>query len=134
MGNESETTEIVNLPLYNENSDKGIILDVDLEYPEELHQLHNDYPCAPEKMIITNEMLSDYATNLKDLHGVSSGRVNKSVTTLFNKEKYVLYYRNLQLYLQLGLKLKKIHRVLEFDQSPWLKEYIDFNTEMRKNA
>ena len=126
--------EMVNLGNYTENSDKGIILEVDLEYPEELHQLHDDYPCAPEKMIIKNEMLSDYARKLKEEHSVSSGKVSKLVTILFNKEKYVLHYRNLQLYLSLGLKLKKIHRVLEFDQSPWLKEYIDFNTEMIKKA
>ena len=126
--------EIVKLENYDENSDKGIILEVDLEYPKELHDLHNEYPCAPEKMIITNDMLSDYARKIKEEHSVSSGKVPKLVTTLYDKEKYVLHYRNLQLYLSLGLKVKKIHRVLEFDQSPWLKEYIDFNTEMRKNA
>ena len=126
--------EIVKLENYDENSDKGIILEVDLEYPKELHDLHNEYPCAPGKMIITNDMLSDYARKIKEEHSVSSGKVPKLVTTLYDKEKYVLHYRNLQLYLSLGLKVKKIHRVLEFDQSSWLKEYIDFNTEMRKNA
>ena len=126
--------EIVNLGSYNENSDKGIILEVDLEYPKELHQLHNDYPCAPEKMIITDDMLSDYARKIKEEHSVSSGKVPKLVTTVLDKEKYVLHYQNLKLYLSLGLKIKKIHRVLEFDQSAWLKEYIDYNTEMRKNA
>jgi len=122
------------LSKYTVDSDKGIILEVDLEYPKELHEHHNDYPCAPEKKIITDDMLSDYARKLKEQHSVSSGKVAKLVTTLFDKEKYVLHYRNLQLYLSLGLKVKKIHRVLEFSQSPWLKEYIDFNTEMRKNA
>jgi len=113
---------------YEEIPEKGMILEVDLYYPKELHSLHNDYPCAPEKMIINDSMLSDYAKKIKKVHSVSSGKVPKLVTTLLDKEKYVLHYRNLQLYLSLGMRIKKIHRVLEFSQSPWLKEYIDFNT------
>jgi len=124
----------VNLEQYTEESEKVIILEVDLEYPEELHHLHNDYPCAPEKIVVTNEMLSDYSSQIKKEHQISSAKVSKLVTTLRDKEKYVLHYRNLKLYLELGLKVQKIHRVLEFRQSKWLKQYIDFNTEMRKNA
>ena len=60
--------------------------------------------------------------------------MNTLIPTLRDKEEYVLHYQNLQLYLDLGLKIKKVHRVLEFDQSPWLKQYIDFNTEKRKHA
>ena len=56
------------------------------------------------------------------------------VPTLNDNDKYILHYRNLQLYLDLGLRLKKVHRVLEFNQSPWLKQYIDFNTQKRTNA
>ena len=123
-----------NLGKYTENSDKGLILEVDLEYPQELHNLHNDFPLGPEKIKVDKNMLSDYCKQIADKFNISSGLVHKLIPTLNNKEKYVLHYRNLQLYLSLGFKLKKIHRVLQFDQSPWLKQYIDFNTQKRTLA
>ena len=112
----------------------GHIYEVDLEYPEELHDLHNDYPCAPEKIKVSDDMLSDYCREIKNKFNISSGNVNKLIPTLNDKKNYVLHEENLKLYLSLGLKLKKIHRVLEFSEKPWLKQYIDFNTEKRKNA
>ena len=116
------------------NLNKGLILEVDLEYPTELHDLHNDYPLGPEKIKVTNEMLSDYCKKIQKKFNISSGLVHKLIPTLNDKQKYVLHYKNLQSYLNLGLKLKRVHRVLEFNQSPWLKQYIDFNTQKRTNA
>ena len=112
----------------------GHIYEVDLEYPKELHDLHNDYPCAAEKIKVSDDMLSDYCREIKDKFNIRSGNVNKLIPTLGDKKNYVLHERNLKLYLSLGLKLKKIHRVLEFSEKPWLKPYIDFNTEKRKKA
>ena len=94
---------------------KGYILEVDLEYPEELHELHNDYPLAAEKMKVTKDMLSPYCKTIQETFGVTIGQVAKLTPTLTEKKNYVLHYRNLQLYLSLGLKLKKVHRVLEFN-------------------
>ena len=124
----------LNLSKYDTENKKGLILEVDLEYPKELHDLHNDYPLAAEKIKVEKEMLSDYCKKISDEYKISTGLVQKLIPTLSNKKNYVLHYRNLQLYIDLGLKLTKIHRVLEFDQSPWLKQYIDYNTEKRKNA
>ena len=124
----------LDLAKYKNDGNKGLILEVDLEYPEELHDLHNDYPLAPEKVKVTNDLLSEYCKNISEKYNISTGLVYKLIPTLGKKEKYVLHYRNLQLYIDLGLKVTKVHRVLEFNQSPWLKQYIDFNTEKRKNA
>ena len=124
----------INLATYKEDSKKGLILEVDLEYPRGLHDLHNDYPLGPEKVKVTENMLSNYCKKIKEKYNISIGQVHKLIPTLKNKEKYVLHHRNLQLYTDLGLKVTKVHRILEFNQSPWLKQYIDFNTEKRKNA
>ena len=124
----------VNLAACTEDRKKGMILEVDLEYPKELHELHNDYPLAAEKMKVTKEMLSPYCKNIQEQFGITIGQVAKLIPTLSSKKNYVLHYRNLQLYPSLGLKLKKVYRVLEFDQSPWLAQYISFNTQKRMNA
>ena len=103
-----------NLEKITEDGDVGYVLEVDLEYPEELHDIHNDYPLAPEVMKI--------------------GKVNK-LTPNFNKKiKYVLHHRNLKQYLDLGMKLTEIHRVISFKQSKWLAPYIALNTELRTAA
>ena len=117
-----------------EDSKKGLILEVDLKYPEDLHDLQNDYQLAPEKVRVANDMLSEYCKKISEKFGISIGLVSKLIPTLKSKEKYVLHYMNLQLHIDLGLKVTKVHRVLEFNQSSWLKQYIDFNTEKRKNA
>lgn len=113
----------------------GYILEVDLEYPENLHDLHNEYPLAPEKMKISKSILSPYCKRLlKDFNMKASENIEKLVPNLNKKVRYVTHYRNLKQYLSLGLKVVKIHRILEFKQCPWLKQYIDFNTDQRKNA
>ena len=98
----------------NEKSDVGYILEVDLKYPKEFHELHNNYPLAPEKRTVTNDILSNYCKNIPEKYGIKVGDIKKLVPNLGNKAKYVVHYRNLQLYLSLGMKLTKIHRALQF--------------------
>lgn len=90
---------------------EGCILEVDLEYPKDLHDKHNEYPLAPERLEVN--------------------KVRKLIPNLNNKEKYVLHYENLKLYLKLGLKLVKIHRGIKFNERTWLKDYIQLNTDLR---
>eukprot|EP00092_Neocalanus_flemingeri_P079929 GFUD01099620.1.p1 GENE.GFUD01099620.1~~GFUD01099620.1.p1 ORF type:complete len:174 (+),score=22.90 GFUD01099620.1:46-567(+) len=117
----------------DDEQDTGYFFEVDLEYPHRLHDKNNNFPLAPEHFCISEDMLSQYQKDLaKDL-GVKVGG-DKLCLTLHNKTKYICHYRNLKLYLQMGLKLKKVHRVLEFQQSPWLKRYTEKNTELRKKS
>ena len=98
---------------YDENSDKGYIFDVDVEYPKNLHDLHSDLPFLPERMKIN--------------------KCNKLVCNLYDKNNYVVHIRSLKQALNLIL-LKRVHRVVQFNQKAWLKEYTDMNTELRKQA
>ena len=96
------------------NSDKGYILEVDVGYPSKLHKLHSDMPFLPEKMKID--------------------KTQKLACNLHDKKKYVVHISISKQALNHGLKLKKVHRVIEFNQEAWLKKYIDMNTELRKKA
>ena len=89
-------------------------LEVDLEYPEDLRDLHNDYPLARERIKI--------------------GNVEKLIPNLNNKTSYVVHYENLKLYESLGLKITKIHRGIKFKESAWLEEYITLDTKLRIEA
>ena len=111
-----------------ENSFTEYILKADLEYPDELHDLHNNYLLAPEKLTISYEMLSNYCHKIADKYGITV-EVKKLIPNLGNKTSYVAHCRNLQLYFSLEIKLTKIHRVLKFKQSDWMKKYINFNIE-----
>ena len=99
---------------YNENDNKGYIFEVHVRYPKRLHDLHSDLPFLPERMEINKR--------------------KKRICNLSNKKKYVIHVNSLKQALNHGLKLKKIHRVIEFNQKEWLKPYIDMKTELRKAA
>ena len=92
---------------YTCNSSKGCAFEVNLEYSKELRELHNDRPLAPDKIEIKREMLSEYQLKIADLYNIPIANVKKLMPNFFDKEKYLLHYENVQLYLRLGLKLKK---------------------------
>ena len=118
----------------SENSPIGYILEVDLEYCKKLHDSHSDYPLCPERIEISSDILSKYCSENADQYGVNVGSVKKLIPNLGEKVKYVVHYKNLEYYLSLGMKLVKICRILSFKQSNWLKSYVDFNTEKRKQS
>ena len=103
-----------NIKSYDEDSDKGYIFEVDVNYTKRLHDLHSDLRFLPERMKID--------------------KCKKLVCNLHDKQRYVLHIRSLKQALGYGLKLEKIDRVIEINQKSWLKPYIDMNTELRKIA
>ena len=114
--NEKEISDFC-LNSIEESSSIGYILEVDPEYFSELHDLQNDYPLVPEKLKISQNMLSKYCCNIENYYGIKIGGANKLVLNLGNKSKYVV-----QLYFPLGMKVTKVHRILKFKESDWLKD------------
>ena len=109
----------------------GYVLEVDLHIPDHLHDELNDLPPAPENITIDDSFLSPYQKSFP-WNQQKPGR--KLAPNLLPKKHYVVHYRNLKTYLELGCVLTKVHRALEFTQHAWLAKYIDFNTRMRAAA
>ena len=116
---------------YNKFVKTGYLFEVDLEYPHELHDLHNDYPLCPEHLITTKDQYSEYQNIIAEKLNISVSTVPKLCTTLNNKSKYIIILQNLQQCLTLGMKLTKVHRVLTFHQVPFMRPYIQKNTKLR---
>lgn len=117
-----------------DDADIGYIFEVDLEIDAEHHDRLRDYPMAPEPMEPQEAWLSGYSKDKLRECGKEFTSTKKLVCSFLPKSKYVCHYRNLKLYLKHGYKLKEVHRVLQFDQSCWLKPYIDFNTAQRAKS
>ena len=111
----------------------GYIFSCDLEYPSNLHDLHDEFPLCPENLTIKDEWLSTYQKDMKNNFNIK-GVSKKLCLTLFDKKNYILHYRNLKFCLSKGLKIKKVNKVLKFNQSPWLRSYIELNTRLRQEA
>ena len=101
----------------NEKCPIGYFLEVDLKYPNELHELYNDFPLALEKLAVSCDMLSKPSKKIAEKYEIKVGGVKKLIPSSGNKTNYVVHYRNLQLHLSLEMKFTKIHRVLKFTQS-----------------
>jgi hypothetical protein len=116
----------------------GYVLEVDLLVPDEIHDRTSDYPLAPDHMSVPVEMLSPYTTQVLDnldlLKHHEQSKIRKLIPSLLKKEKYIVHYRNLQFYVRQGLKVEKVYRIISFNQSPWMKGYVEFCMDMRKKS
>ncbi|GET65609.1 uncharacterized protein LOC107436112 [Rhizophagus irregularis DAOM 181602=DAOM 197198] len=117
-----------------DNSSEGYILKVKLEYPQVLHSQHTDYPLAPERMKVKKEWLSKKQQEIIARSGQRYTPTDKLIPNLFDKDEYVVHYRNLQYYVSQGLVIKKVYEAIKFEQAPWMKPYIEFNTAERAKA
>ena len=127
---QQEEISALRLRNLSDDDEDGYILGVDLQYLNSLHNQHDNYPLAPESPVIDRSMYSPTQQSIFP----ESAPQTKLTPNLQDKVKYAVHYRNLKLYLQLGLVVTKVHRVLAFKQSPWFKTYIDFNTRQRSLA
>ena len=108
---------------------------VDIEIPENLHDKFKDYPLCPEIKSTNEDVQSEYQKYLNDKLNIKYSAADKKlILDLLPKKNYKVYYKDLEYYLKLGIKVTKVHRILTFDEKPFLKEYIDLNTELRKRS
>jgi hypothetical protein len=117
----------------DDNNDVGYIVECDLHIPKEIHNKLKQYPPAPEILTPDNKWMSDYQLDLQKKLNIKS-KSDKLVPHLMDHKNYCIHYRNLKYLVGLGIKIGPVHNIVSFKQKPWLKPYIEFNTEMRKQA
>ena len=127
---QQDETSTLKLQELSDDAEDGYIFKVDIHYPTHLHDRHDDYPLAPESLVIDHSM---YSSTPQAVFPETAPQ-RKLTPNLRDKVKFVVHYRKLNLYLQFGLVVNKVHRVLTFKQCPWLEAYIDFNTRQRSLA
>ena len=142
--------KVIKVTSIADSSPRGLVLEVDCYVPPNFHDQHNDFPLCPEKMSVDIDMLSSeqlsILTKLQRQQLINTNQnfigpirpivpqTEKLIPNLLPKKNYVVHYRTLKQYIQQGLIVTKVHRALTFNQAPWLKKYIDFNTMQRAKA
>ena len=124
--NDWTTEKISNL---ESDGKTGYLFDVDLHYPDHLHDLHNGYAMAPENMAIKSDMLNGWQQE-----GYKNSNIQKLITNFYDKKNYGINFRLLKLFISLGIEVKKVNRVLQYDQDNYMKSYIMKNTNERTKA
>ena len=126
--------EAFNIVEMDPNGETCYILEVDLKYPKELHDIHNDYPLAVECKHIKKEDISPYNKQFLEDHDETFKSTRKLCPDLRDKKKYVCLLKNLKFFMRHGFILERIHRILAADQSNFLNPYIEFNSQKRKES
>ena len=128
----------INWSLQSDDQPIGYIIEADLVFPESCHDLLDELPLAPDHVKVTFDKMSPFSqtihTNIKGPGAAQRFCQEKLVTSLEPKRRYCLHYLTLQFYLTLGVKLLKVHSVIRFKQSDFLKQYINFISDKRANA
>lgn len=126
--NEIKTFDLLSIP---ENNPTGYRLTCDIRIPEDKHDFFNEYPVCPERVVVTNDYLSDFSKIAQATLGVKEDKSQKLVPNLFDKIRYCVDYRYLQYCVKLGVEILKIHEIISYDQSAFLSPFIQLNTNLR---
>ena len=130
----AEECETIDWRTQVDDQDYGYFVECDFHYPDELHDIHNDYPLAPERLLVEERLLSNEQHGLREHYAISHTASSKLIPNFFDKTNQLVHYRNLQFYIEHGLRLTKVHRALRFKQSRWLRPYVQANTELRAKS
>lgn len=130
----AEECESIDWRMQTDDQEYGFFVECDFHYPDELHDAHNDYPLAPERLLVEEHLLSDEQRDLRQNYNTVRTSTPKLIPNFFPKSNQLVHYRNLRFYLEHGLVLTKVHKAIRFKQARWLRPYVQTNTELRAQS